>query len=167
MKLFTPTNIKSVFILILISVFTLSSCQNSSEKIISSVGKYDDHVSYTRGEFQDHTDYAKYYFSSTDISNNKYFVKVKDSDQDKINRLLDNFESLIYTYKEADATQEIVAKYDFDKTCIDEEDHIYIEYEESVIETLDNEKTLSVFLSYDIYFFDVQTQILYYFHNNL
>ena len=111
--------------------------------------------------FQDFTDYAKYYFDSVDFSNNEYFTKIEQSDIDVLNEHLDDFESWIETYREGDASRDIVVNYDFDRSFIDGADYLYINSEKH---TWDDGYTSLV--NYDVYFFDTQTNTLYYFHNN-
>lgn len=140
----------------------LSSCNAPEDKILSSLGKYEKHMHYSEGEFQDYTDYAKYYYLSTNIDENVYFTKVQNSDLTKINEYLDDFEEWIENIKEVDSSCEIVMNYDFNRDIIDEEDYIYINSE---TQTWDDGHTSLV--KYDIYFFDIQTLVLYYFHNNI
>ena len=134
----------------------------SKDEVIASLGKYNDHVSYTAGEFQDCTDYAKYYYSSAPVADNKYLKKIRETDFDTINTHLDDFEGWIQAHKESDPSREVVVNYDFDRAIIDTEDYIYIDSEEH---TWDDGYTRLV--RYNIYFFDTQTQVLYYFHNNI
>ena len=146
----------------LIMVLFLSSCNAPEDKVLSSLGKYEKHVYYSEGEFQDFTDYAKYYYSSTNIDENTYFTKVQDYDLTEINEHLDDFGGWIETIKDNESASEIVINYDFNRDIIDEEDYIYI-YSET--QTWDDGHTSLV--NYDIYFFDTQTLVLYYFHNNI
>ena len=131
-----------------------------------SLGEYNSNVYYTQGEFQDFTDYAKYYYDSVDLTGNEYFNKIQKSDATKINEHLDDFESWIETYRETDSSREIVMNYDFDRTIIDSEDYFYID-SEKLTTTWDDGTTTTTLANYDVYFFDTQTQILYYFHNNI
>ena len=146
---------------VLIFGTVLSSCVIPADKVLDSLGKYKGHEFYTQGEFQDHTDYAKYYYDSVDFTDNKIFSKIQQADFDTLNEHLDDFESCIASYRENDETREIVVNYDFDRSLIDCEDYLYIDSEKHT----DNGCTLFVY--YHIYFFDTQTNTLYYFHNNI
>ena len=84
------------------------------------------------------------------------------ADLTEINEHLDNFEGWIETIKEGNNSSEIVLNYDFDRAIIDEKDFIYIYSEKH---TWDDGFTSLV--NYDVYFFDSQTMVLYYFHNNI
>ena len=150
-------------VLVLILAISLSACPAPENKVLNSLGKYKSHEFYTEGAFQDYTDYAKYYFESADITDNEYFSKIQQSDIDTLNEHLDDFESWIKTYREGDASREIVVNYDFNRSLIDNEDYLYIESEQFDPWNDGN----MVFESYDIYFFDIQTNTLYYFHNNI
>ena len=140
----------------------LTSCMTPEAKVLNSLGEYDDYVIYSEGPFQDYTDYAKYHYTSVNMDENNYFTKLREADLIKINEHIDDFESWIETYKERDDSLEIVVNYDFNREIIDTEDYIYIDSE---TQTWEDGTTLLV--NYDVYFFDRQTQVLYYFHNNL
>lgn len=147
---------------ILFFISLLSSCAVPEDKILNSLGKYDHNEYYSEGYFQDYTDYAKYYFSSANIAENEYFNKIQNSDVEALNEHLDDFESWIQCYCEDDSSKEIVVNYDFDRSLIDDADYIYIYSEKD--EWDDGSVSL---VNYDVYFFDSQTQVLYYFHNNI
>lgn len=155
-------------------IFTLSSCAAISalilfdsiayeDKVVNSLGKYKNYDYYTEGAFQDFTDYAKYYYDSVDMTDNEYFSKIQSSDIKNLNKHLDDFEDWIDTYRKADDLREIAVNYDFDRSLIDNNDYLYIE-----TEWFDpwNDGNLQ-FSSYDVYFFDSQSNTLYYFHNNI
>ena len=141
-------------------ILSLASCTASKDKVAASLGEYDNHVFFTSGGFQDYTDYAKYYYTSTQVAENQYLKEIKEADLETINTHLDDFEGWIETIKSSDASNEVVVNYDFDRKIIDTEDYFFIESEER---TLDGHTSL---VKYNIYLFDTQTQILYYFHNN-
>lgn len=149
-------------LLLIILILTLCSCIASEDKVLNSLGKYKSHEFYTEGAFQDYTDYAKYYYDSVDFTDNEYFSKIQQSDIDALNEHLDDFELCIETYREGDASREIVVNYDFNRSIIDSGDYLYIDSQKHTFD--DGVELLS---SYDIYFFDTQTNTLYYFHNNI
>ena len=131
-------------------------------KVLSSLGEYEKREYFTSGGFQDFTDYAKYYYAEVDMTKNAYFTKVQKSDISKIHTHLDDFENWLETIKKSNAGSEVVVNYDFDRSIIDKEDYIYIESEGH---TWSDGHTS--FTKYNVYFFDSQTQTLYYFHNNI
>ena len=143
-------------------LLSMTSCAVYEDKVIASLGEYDKEDFFTSGGFQDYTDYAKYYYTSVDIENNKYFKQVKETDCTAINTHLDDFESWIEAIKDGEPSNEVVVNYDFNRSIIDTEDYLYIDSEEH---TWNNGSTALV--RYNVYLFDTQTQVLYYFHNNI
>ena len=152
----------ALIVVVLILAISLSACTAPENKVLNSLGEYKSHEFYTEGVFQDFTDYAKYYYAQVDFADNEYFYKIGQADIDVLNEHLDDFESWIKTYRDGDASREIVVNYDFDRSLIDCEDYLYIESEKH---TWDDGYTSLV--NYDVYFFDTQTNTLYYFHNNI
>ena len=152
----------ALIVVVLIFGTVLSSCIAPEDKVLNSLGEYRSCEFYTCGGFQDYTDYAKYYYDSVDFTDNEYFSIIEQSDIDALNEHLDNFESCIEAHGYNDASSEIVVNYDFDRSLIDSEDYLYIDSEKH---TWDDGYTSLV--NYDVYFFDTQTNTLYYFHNNI
>ena len=145
-----------------IIVIMLVSCAIPEDPIIASLGDYETQVYFSSGGFQDYTDYAKYYFQSAEVTENLWLEKIRETDLPVINKHLDDFEGWIEIYWESDEIDELVVNYDFDRSIVETGDYIYIDSEESTWE--DGHTTL---VNYDIYFFDIQSQVLYYFHNNI
>lgn len=153
----------SFVLMISFLIVVLLSCIVPKDKVLHSLGEYTHYDFYSQGAFQDYTDYAKYYFDSVDLTDNKYFTQIQADDMDDLHEHLDDFENLIAHYRENEPTCEIVVHYDFDRSWIDSEDYLYIDSE-----WFDPwEGGNRGLASYDIYFFDIQTQTLYYFHNNI
>ena len=147
-------------VLVILCVF-LAGCAEKNE-VLQSLGDYDDHVSYTYGAFQDYTDYAKYYFTEASVEDNDYFKPITETSFTEFEELLDDYESFVEAHRENDPEHELVVHYDFDRTIIDFEDYLYI-FSESTTWS-DGYSTIT---NYDIYFFDTQSQVLYFFHNNI
>ena len=143
-------------------LLSMTSCAVFEDKAIASLGEYDKEDFFTSGGFQDYTDYAKYYYTSVDFEKNKYFKKINEKDLTAINTHLDDFERWIDTIKDSNPSSEVVVNYDFNRSIIDTEDYLYIDSEEH---TWDDGSTSLV--RYNVYLFDTQTQVLYYFHNNI
>ncbi len=136
------------------SVFDTQTLQ---EQVAESIGQYDNKEIWTHGGFQDYTDYGIYSYTSANLNNNQYFKPVTYSDSEKIKEFIDNFEGWVDVFKEDDPDDELVSNYNFDRSIIDTSDYFYIFEKDYDIE----------FAYYDVYFFDVQTNVLYYFHNNI
>ena len=152
----------AVVLVCVVFLLSITSCAAPEDKVITSLGEYKKKVFFTSGGFQDYTDYAKYYFTSANATENKYLNKVQETDIAIINTHLDDFEGWIETIKDSEPSSEVVLNYDFDREIIDTEDYFYIDSEEH---TWNDGHTSLV--RYNIYLFDAQTQVLYYFHNNI
>ena len=152
----------TVVFVCVVFLLSISSCAVPEDEVIVSLGEYEKNEFFTSGGFQDYTDYAKYYFTSANIVENKYLNKVQETDFDIINTHLDDFEEWIDTIKDIEPLSEVVVNYDFDREIIDTEDYFYIDSEEH---TWSDGHTALV--RYNIYLFDTQTQVLYFFHNNI
>ena len=155
---------KLLAIILVLCVFALSmaSCAALEDNVAASLGEYNNREFYTSGGFQDYTDYAKYYYTSPEVAENKYLKEIKETDLETINAHLDDFEGWVETIKKSEPSSEVVVNYDFDRKIIDTEDYFYIDSEEH---TWNDGHTSLV--KYNIYLFDTQTQVLYYFHNNI
>ena len=145
-----------------IIALSFAACTAPEDNVVASLGKYKNRKFFTSGGFQDYTGYAKYYYTSINVAENRYLEKIQETDLDTINTHLDNFEEWIESIKNSDASSEVVVNYDFDRGIIDSEDYFYIDSEEHTWS--DGHSSL---VRYNIYLFDTQTQVLYFFHNNI
>ncbi len=150
-----------ILLLAIILLFGLCAC-TSQDPVIASLPDYKSEVFYTSGGFQDFTDYAKYTYDAIteqELEAAKYFAVTDAEDVEEICLHIDNFEEWVTTID-----GELKANYDFDKTVVSEGDFFYIK-------TKDGEPigqgTYGKFDNYSVYYFDVDAQILYYFHNNI
>ena len=125
------------------------------DSILNSLPDYIDKEFYSSGGFQDYTDYGKYTYaiSEMELIHNSYFLRVAEDDIPEILSYIENFEGWV------EITEFPAEKYDFDTSLITEGDYFYIlnKYDET-----DNK-----FWNYDLYYFDLDAQVLYYFHNNI
>lgn len=144
-------------------IFILSGCIFEPDKVVDSLGNCEKEEFYTSGGFQDFTDYAKYYFVSSDIEDNEYFIKLSDDSIDVLNQYIDNFEGWIECIEGVEPDNEVVINYDFDRSIIDTDDYGYV----FDMCTKESDVDYNQFECYDAYFFDFQTQVLFYFHNNI
>lgn len=162
--------------IILLSFFVLTKILSGysvtvTDPVIQSLPSYKDCVKYTEGEFQDYTDYYIYHYEDialSELESNQYLNPVGEH-MSSILPYIEDYEKWIEMYRENDALyrpfqepRELPAYYDFDKSIIDESDFFYIENE--------NENSAEAWIkysNYDLYFFDVQSNTLYYFHNNI
>ncbi len=148
-------------VLILILLFSFFGC-SYFDSPLSALPDCKTKVFYTSGGFQDFTDYAKYTYESVtarDLEGTKYFIETTADDVEEISLHIDDFEGWVEA-----CGGELKENYDFDKSIVSEGDFFYIE-------TKDGEPigqgTYGKFDNYSVYYFDVDAQILYYFHNNI
>jgi len=148
-----------VFLMLPWLLFSLSGCV-PSDPVIDSLPPYESKVMFTSGGFQDYTDYGKYTFpqlAESALQGNPYLKKVTAEDLTILQAYLDNFEDWIETHRRSEPQGELVLGYDFDRAVLAEGDYYFIDEAESKI----------AFSNYDIYYFDTETNILYFFHNNI
>lgn len=146
-----------LFLLIfLVLPLMLSAFFAPKDSILASLPEYETKEFYSCNGFQDYTDYAKYTYqvSESVFTHSPYFRKVNEEDIPKLLSYIENFEGWVETC--SDFPRE---SYDFDHSLIEVGDYFYIlnRYEEPGKE----------FWNYNVYYFDFETQILYYFHNNI
>ncbi len=128
-----------------------------TDAVINSVGVAVSEDYHQYGWWQDYTIYAKYTFEKPEYENNVYLEKMTNADIKEFNLFLENFEEWVSIAKGDTGGLDLVKNYDFEKSIISTEDYFYI----------DSNDDLDKFVSYDLYFYDTETEILYYFHNNI
>ena len=133
-----------------------------TDPVIDSLPDYESKVFYTSGGFQDYTDYAKYTYESItaqDFNDSKYFNAATTEDVEEILLHIENFEGWVDT-----VGGDLKENYDFDKILVSEGDFFYIKTKSG--EPI-GQGTYGKFDNYTVYYFDIDTQILYYFHNSI
>ncbi len=111
---------------------------------------------YSYGFWQDYTDYGKYFYknvSEEDMESAESFKKVTKEDAEEIFKYIDGYESFINNFG-SDGIESIKEVFDFDKSVIDTGDYYYIS----------NGNSYTFFC---MYYFDTDSQILYYFYNDI
>lgn len=148
--------------LILASMLCLGGCfEIPVDEVLASLGGYTHKEFYTSGGFQDFTDYAKYYYDHVDLDDNPYLKQVNDENISEFYEYLESFEGWVYVHAENDSENELVREYDFNTDVISDDDYVYID------NRYDGDDELFEFSDYNLYFFDSQSKILYFFHNNI
>lgn len=141
-----------IFILVLISLISLILFLNKPYKDEFILNGYYDSLEYwDNSSFQDYTDYCKYYYNSKDdnlFKNSGSYKKVRKED---INTLIGYFDNFSNWVKNRDY------EYDLDNSYITEGDYFIIKTK-NYIGKYDN---------YTVYFYDIETHILYYIHSNI
>ena len=152
---------QKIIALLLSLVLTLgmAGCvfESRQSQVLDTLGDYEQKQLWTRGEFQDYTDFGIYQCESPDLEDNAYFRQVTQADIETICGFLDNYEQWIETFRNDDPDDDLVQNYHFDRNILDTQDYFYIynHYEEEP------------YWNYDLWVFDSQTNVLYYFHNNI
>ncbi len=148
--------------LIFASMFCLGGCfEMPVDEVLASLGDYTHKEFYTSGGFQDFTDYAKYHYDDVDLKDNPYLKQVNDENISEFYEYLESFEGWVHVHAEDDPENELVREYDFNTDVISEDDYVYVK------NNYDGDNGNFRFSDYDIYFFDSQSKILYFFHNNI
>ncbi len=152
---------KRFFVLIIALAVLISAAgcwlDTRQEQVLSSLGRWDEKKFYTSGGFQDFTDFGTYTFSDADPAKSPYFALLTEGDAETLSAFLDNFEDWIDSIRRSEPQNEVVVHYAFDRGLMDTQDYFYI-YEDP-----DYPK----YGCYDVWFFDSQTNVLYYFHSNI
>ena len=137
------------FLLILLTLL-LGACSAPKDEVLTSLGEYKSKEYFTSGGFQDYTDYAKYTYEN--ILN-----RISSNNSKELTDHIEDFEKWVQSIKEIDPQNEVVLNYDFNTSLISDGDYLYI-YDDPNYHELGN---------YDVYFFDIETMTLFYFHNNI
>ena len=156
-QLIKPVTICVIGLLFFLSsLFLLFEAIIPKDVILESLPKYSEKEYYSSGGFQDTTDYAKYtyHISEEDLQNNKYLLPVESTDVPQIIAYIEDFEEWVSVSHDFPSES-----YDFDKAIVSTGDYFYVSnrYQEA-------EKA---FWNYDLYYFDLESLTLYYFHSNI
>ena len=148
-------------IMLLLCLAALAGC-SSEDAVIGALPKYQSMEFCTTGEFQDFTDYGVFTYDSItaeDLEGTGYFTEVTAADSGEILAHIDNFEEWVTVIG-----GELEEAYHFDPSALSEGDYCYIDtkYGQPI-----GNGTYDKFDHYTVYFFDMETQILYYFHSNI
>ncbi|MBR5545243.1 MAG: hypothetical protein IKU66_07190 [Clostridia bacterium] len=155
-----------IIILIVSLIFAIPTTDTSfhTNEVIDSVGVVVLEDYYSSGGWQDYTDYAKYYFENPDIENNEYLTHMTENDIEDLIFYVDIFEDWLDILPNELSSMKLIKNYDFDKSIISANDYCYIDDYTSVDPNLELETEPA---SFNIYFYDIESETLYYFHNNI
>ncbi len=102
--------------------------------------------------FQDYTDYCKYWYSDAEpFEQDERWHNVSEEEIGELRGYFENFRGWMEAEKRLD-------EYDFDSNCIGAGDSVRIEIGYTPWSRYDD---------YTVYFFDAESGILYYIHNNI
>ena len=133
------------------------------EKVFLSLGEYEIVEYCEDGGWQDFTIYYEITYENPNLENNDYLKQLIQADIEELNLYLDNFEDWValVTDERYEPNEQFVKNYDFDRNIISTNDYCYI------YDSADYDDFYAKFESYDLYFYDTETETLYYFHNNI
>ena len=156
-QLIKPVTICVIGLLFFLSsLFLLFEAIIPKDVILESLPKYSEKEYYSSGGFQDTIDYAKYTYliSEEDLQNKEYLLPVESTDLPQIIAYIEDFEEWLSVSHDFPTES-----YDFDKAIVSAGDYFYVSnrYQEP-------EKA---FWNYDLYYFDLESLTLYYFHSNI
>lgn len=152
-----------LLILIIVLLFSFTGCY-SDGSIIGSLPEYKKKEFYSDDSVQTFTDFGKYTYEDikkSDFENSEYFSEVNEDDIKKIISYTDNFTDVISSIKKADSKADIVKKYEFENSIITKGDYFYIKTREGKAHA---DGTYGKFDNYSVYFMDMDSMTLYYFH---
>ncbi len=142
-----------VFLVVYLSFDYLSYFSNP---ILKELPVYRSKEIHSQGFWQDYTDYGKYFYkkvSEEDLQSAESFRKVSEEDVNEILKYIDGYESYVNNFG-SDGIESIKEVYDFDKSVIDKDDYYYVSEGNS-------------YTFFHMYYFDMESQILYYFYNSI
>lgn len=150
----------SIILLLVVLIIVLINIPEKlyyNDSVIMSLPNYKKNNCYFYGESPQFTDYCKFYFNKnieSSVKENEKFIKIDSSGIDEIKEY---FNSYFNSVKQTDFYE----KYDFDISQISVDDYIYI------VDKSDDNESLKKFDYYNIYYYDVSKNIVYYIHNNV
>ncbi len=146
---------KHLAALALLPLLLLSGCA-LRYPVIDSLGENCTGTIWHEDSFQDYTDYGKFVYSDVtaeQLALNPYFCTVTEDELPLLQGYLANFESWIILMED---WQDPKIHYDFSAEVVNPGDYFCLE-----------EKGQQPYTNYDLYYFDLESQTLYYFHSNI
>ena len=148
--------------IVVLALLLLSGCYMPTDPVLDSLGEPLESAMWTWGEFQDFTDYGKYRYldiTQEDLEQNAYFSEVKEEEISLLQGYLANFEGWVAIA--AEEGNELAEHYDFSGDMLTVGDYFYLDGH-----GYSDQPAPFLYVAYDIYYFLLDTQTLYYFHNN-
>ena len=156
------------FVAVLFLCLLLTGCKEynflPSDPVLRSLPAYEKEQMATHGGFQDYIDYGKYTYADVTremLDENPYLRVVTAEDIPELQKHLADFEDWVERSKDCEDCR-LAEKYDFSSSYFQEGDYFRVK-----AEYMETDLGYRICSRYDMYYFDVETQILYYFHNNI
>ena len=146
-------------ILVAIPMVIMGYLFPATDPVLDSLGKWEQICLYNNEAVQDFTYYGKFSVTDPRPEESRYFQPVNENIRADLLRHLEDYEGWIDLHSQSQAQKDLLLaqSYDFDRGLITEDDWAAI---------LDDPKYPDLG-NYDIYFLDWETQVVYYFHNNI
>lgn len=152
-----------IIIIIASLLFTIPTTDEFyTDEVISSVGVAVSEDYHLYGWFQDYTIYSKYTFENPNLKDNEYLKQMNEEDVEEFKYYLTCYDEWIDVISDDMNDRDLVRNYDFDQSIISTNDYCYIDDYTLVDPNFELKPD-----SYNLYFYDAETGILYYFHNNI
>lgn len=152
-----------IVIIVASLLFTVpTSDEFYTDAVIDSVGVAVSEDYHQYGWWQDYTIYAKYTFEKPNIERNEYLKQMDEGDVEDFKYYLTCYDEWIDVISDDWNDRDLVRNYDFDKSIISTKDYCYIDDYTLVDPDFELKPD-----SYNLYFYDAETEILYYFHTNI
>lgn len=151
-----------LLVIVLVVIMAVLTSIFFKDPVLSALPKAAQEELYTSGGFQDFTDYGKYHYtdiSEASLQETGYLSKMEQSDVEEMQEYLDNFEGRVKS-----VGGEVQEGYDFDRSLPSPGDYLYLKTKEG--EPI-GDTAYRKFDNYTLYYFDLDTQVLYYFHSNI
>ena len=150
--------VRLIIVIVLIVLFVLLVGFSQANIVGIPKGYIKKYEYYDKDGFQDYTDYAKYVYTDKNIviKSGNYKIVTKD-DVENIKGYFNNTRSWMSELSRLD-------EYDFDENIINEGDYVMIITKEG--QKIGNSK-YKKYDNYSVYFYDVETNTLYYIHSNI
>ncbi|MBP3330610.1 MAG: hypothetical protein J6L89_07235 [Clostridia bacterium] len=132
--------------------------------VLQELPRYKEREIYSVDNFTDGSYYAKFTYRNVteeDLKEAEDFSRITKEDATKILHSISCYEDFINNM----GMEEITENYDFDKSVVTEDDYYYMESGEGFYQDENGNVSETGFIS--LYYFDTESQILYYFYNSI
>ena len=147
-----------ISLLLFLALAFLPACVRE-DGVLNTLPPWDSRELYSSGGFQDFTDYGVYHYTGltpADFAQNPCFETMTDKDCAELLLYMENFAGWAAL---APVDSSLAQGFNFNSAAVTPGDMVYI--------ISKHPNTDRRFDSYTIYFFDMDSQTLYYFHSNI
>ncbi|MBE6683429.1 MAG: hypothetical protein E7595_04655 [Ruminococcaceae bacterium] len=151
-------NKRKIIVFIAVVCILLCSCGIFEDdvpinEVIASIGEISERIYFQEGGWQDIWRYAEYRFESYDLEHNEYFTRADGESIGELKRYITDYENDIETISVNNPNNAIITNYSLSVGQIDESDYFFIDGNGDTV-------------NYAVYFFDMQTETLYFLYSD-